>query len=219
MTAAAAPSRPSSSAAAETPAGRRRRMIRDAIIDAAEKVFSQEGVEALSMRRLATMVNYSPAAIYKYFKSKEDLVKEVRELFFTRLLGRVEQAAEAALSGEGSIQNCLRCYIETGLEQPNHYRLAFSLTDEEDVPEEGSMTFEAAMYLENLIAAGVEGGLLRDCDPKVASKSVWAALHGLTSLMTEHCEFPHGLRGSEALTREQIIDFHLDLIERGLRAA
>ncbi len=171
------------------------------------------------MRRLATMVNYSPAAIYKYFKSKDDLIKEVREVFFARLLDRIGAAAEEALAGRGSIKACLRCYIETGLEQPNHYRMAFAHMDEDEVPQEGSKTFEAAMYLEDLVAAGMEAGLLRPCDPKVASKSVWASLHGLTSLMTEHCEFPHGLKGSEMVTRDQVIDFHLDLIERGMRAS
>ena len=52
-----------------SPAERRRLRVRGAILDAAEKVFAEEGETGLSIRRIADEIDYSPAAIYKYFSS------------------------------------------------------------------------------------------------------------------------------------------------------
>jgi AcrR family transcriptional regulator len=65
-----------------TPAERRRLKVRDAIIGAAEEIFAEEGEAGLSMRRIAERIDYSPAALYKYFDSKEALFQEIREGFF-----------------------------------------------------------------------------------------------------------------------------------------
>ena len=72
----------------ETPADRRRSRVRESIISAAERVFAKEGEEGLSIRRLADEIDYSPSAIYKYFGSKEELIDELKEAFFERLLER-----------------------------------------------------------------------------------------------------------------------------------
>ena len=83
-----------------SPAERRRHKIRARILSAAEQVFAREGVDGLSIRRLAENIDYSPAAIYKYFKSKDELVDELKETFFGLIL-----PSRQAL--------CLICYLKT----------------------------------------------------------------------------------------------------------
>ncbi len=61
-----------------TPAERRRLKVRDAIIEAAEDLFTKEGEQGISMRRLAEAIDYSPAAIYKYFDSKGAFFRDAR---------------------------------------------------------------------------------------------------------------------------------------------
>jgi AcrR family transcriptional regulator len=46
------------------------------ILDAAEKVFSEDGLRDGSLRRIAELSGYSTAAIYKFFDSKHHLVTE-----------------------------------------------------------------------------------------------------------------------------------------------
>lgn len=203
-----------------SPAERRKQKMRDQIIEVAERVFAEEGPSGLSMRRLAERIDYSPAAIYKYFSSKHDLVCEIREMFFERLLTRLERVGPPGDWTIASMKRCMACYIETGLEQPNHYRMAFSIEDkvEKEHGEKIPKAMEAAAYLENLIAQGVEAGALRPVDPSVASKSVWSALHGVTVLMADIEDFPHGMPDHSHVTREVLIDFHLELIAYGLKA-
>ena len=44
------------------------------VLDAAEKVFSEDGLRDGSLRRIADLSGYSTAAIYKFFDSKQHLV-------------------------------------------------------------------------------------------------------------------------------------------------
>ena len=64
----------------EDPRSRRRAARRAAstadILDAAEKVFSEDGLRDGSLRRIAELSGYSTAAIYKFFDSKHHLVTE-----------------------------------------------------------------------------------------------------------------------------------------------
>ena len=59
-------------------------------------------------------------------------------------------------------------------------------------------------------------GVFREVDPRIASKSVWASLHGLTMLMVSLEDFPNGMPGSEHVTGEQVLDFHANMMIRGL---
>lgn len=203
----------------DSPADRRRRKVREAIIDAAENIFKSDGEEGISMRRLAEAIDYSPAAIYKYFASKDDLYTAIREMFFERLLARIHTAM--AQGGEIHLlcENCLRAYIEIGLEEPNHYMMAFSTTSREASPhihDEKEQSFQAENQLVEMIKAGMESGDFREMDPFVASKSVWASLHGMTMLMVSLDDFPQGMPCSEHVTREMTLDFHVKAIIRGL---
>jgi AcrR family transcriptional regulator len=64
----------------EDPRTRRRAARRAAstadILDAAERVFSEDGLRDGSLRRIAELSGYSTAAIYKFFDSKQHLVTE-----------------------------------------------------------------------------------------------------------------------------------------------
>lgn len=200
----------------DSPAERRKRRVRDQIIEAAEQVFAAEGLGGLSMRRLAERIDYSAAALYKYFRSKDELIDEIREQFFEELLIKLDDCIADRPLDLDCLRDGLRIYIETGLAHPNHYRMGFAERDAMGPPAEGSKQFEAAMRLSDLIALGVENGLFRPMDSQLAAKSVWAALHGVTILMVEIDEFPHGMPGSAHLTREHLIAFHVELIVRGL---
>ena len=64
--------------------------LRQELIDAGVKIVAQEGIRALSLRRLAAECNVSHAAPYKHFKNKDDilaaLTQPVQQLFAQKLL-------------------------------------------------------------------------------------------------------------------------------------
>jgi AcrR family transcriptional regulator len=52
---------------------RDRESVRRAILDAARELFVSEGYQNVSIRKIAERIEYSPAAIYSYFPSKDDI--------------------------------------------------------------------------------------------------------------------------------------------------
>src|SRR5262245_49141578 len=61
---------------------RDREAVRRAILDAARDLFVAEGYQNVSIRKVAERIEYSPAAIYGYFASKDDLFCALAEAGF-----------------------------------------------------------------------------------------------------------------------------------------
>ena len=53
------------------------RLSRERILEAALDVVAREGVEALSMRRLAEELNVWPMSVYRYFRDKDELLEAI----------------------------------------------------------------------------------------------------------------------------------------------
>src|SRR3954469_12942121 len=83
--------------------GREREAVARAILDAARDLFVAEGYQNVSIRKIAEKVEYSPAAIYGYFPSKDDIFLALAEEGF-RLLFACEQDAVAQLASIDNIR-------------------------------------------------------------------------------------------------------------------
>src|SRR6516164_6433701 len=71
---------------------RDREAVRRSILDAARELFISEGYRNVSIRKIAEKIEYSPAAIYGYFPSKDDIFYALAEEGF-RLLHTAESGA------------------------------------------------------------------------------------------------------------------------------
>ena len=68
------------------------------ILDAALKIVKEEGWQALSMRKIADMIEYTAPIIYEYFANKEAILLELTRKGFLILLKDIRAArAEHAL--------------------------------------------------------------------------------------------------------------------------
>ncbi len=202
-----------------SPAERRRKRVRESIVEAAEAIFNEEGEAAISMRRIAERIDYSPAALYKYFDSKEALFDEIREQFFERLLRRMQEVTATVTEGPQVNAACLKAYVETGLEQPGHYKMAFTGWFSEEIDKQDTYAFAASEHLERMIREGIEEGWFEPVDTHLAAHSVWAAAHGLAMLFVTVPDFPAGKPDCAHLTQDQQIEFHARMIGRGLGTA
>ncbi len=211
--------------ATSSPAERRRNRIRARILSAAETVFAREGAEGLSIRRLAENIDYSPAAIYKYFNSKDELVDELKETFFELILENVHRIADTTTPFYDRARDCVATYMRVAAAKPHHYAAAFAGESMSTGPVENEPGFEhskkgqAFNVLRNMISEGVETGAFRaEIDPALAAKSVWASMHGLAMMIVHIPTFPALKEGQSSMPREQFFEFHADQVIRGLEA-
>jgi AcrR family transcriptional regulator len=97
---------------ADDPRNRRRAARRAAstadILDAAERVFGEDGLRDGSLRRIAELSGYSTAAIYKFFDSKQHLVTETLNRRADEYLTEVRKAA----AGDGTALERLHLIVD-----------------------------------------------------------------------------------------------------------
>jgi len=74
----------------EGPDGERARLSQAAVTDRALKLADTEGLDALTIRRLAQDLGVTPMALYWHFRSKEDLLEGVAERVWSEIDVRVD---------------------------------------------------------------------------------------------------------------------------------
>ncbi len=208
----------------QTPAERRRARVREKILSVAERVFGREGVAGLSIRRLAEEINYSPAAIYKYFDSKSALVEELKNAFFERFMTRLDEVMSGDRPFLETARNGLAVYIQTAIERPHHYGAAFTRAGDEETAchplgetpaslQPDSPASQAFITLRDMIAEGADLGLFRrDLDPGLMALSAWAACHGVAMLYINLDAYPTDMPGTPGINREDFILLHVGMI-------
>src|ERR1700752_160136 len=100
----------------------RKPLLRQDILDAARDILVREGHQALSMRKVAERIDYSPTAIYLHFKNRDDLVFSVCEQLMAGLVRELQQVPDRHSDPLVALRKCLRSYVEFGLEHPQQYQ-------------------------------------------------------------------------------------------------
>ena len=80
---------------------------RGAILEAAERIFAEEGLEGARTDAIAAAAGVNKALLYYYFRSKDDLYRAVLETY----LADFNRQALAVLSSRGSARSLLLRYI------------------------------------------------------------------------------------------------------------
>src|SRR5262249_41927433 len=99
--------------------------LRREILDAARELFSHEGYENGSMRKVAQKIDYSPTTIYLYFQDKFELLRGICEETFGKLITQFEEIKRTTADPVERLKKAGRAYIEFGLKHPNHYKVCF----------------------------------------------------------------------------------------------
>jgi AcrR family transcriptional regulator len=100
-----------------------RATTRRAILDAALALFVTNGYAQVSIRNIAAKVEYSPAAIYSYFPSKDEIFFALAEEGF-RLLG-ASQPSHASDDPLDDVRTAAWRFYEFSKLQPQYFALVF----------------------------------------------------------------------------------------------
>lgn len=179
---------------------RERESLRQEILDAARDLFVREGYQHVSMRRVAEKIEYSPTTIYLYFKDKSELLHCLCEETFAKLLQTLEALGEGRADPLTRLRRGLRAYVEFGLKHPNHYKVAFLIDHGHSHGDERyhgpeSSGRRAYEHLRSLVEECVRQKKFRKVDPEITCQTLWAGIHGITSLLIVIRDFPWAERG------------------------
>jgi AcrR family transcriptional regulator len=93
------------------------------IVVAARRILEAEGVEALTMRRLASAVGVRAPSLYKHFPTKHAVEAALIEEGMIEL-GQALRAAVRTPAHGGAVRNLLEVYRRAAVGRPALYRLA-----------------------------------------------------------------------------------------------
>lgn len=187
---------------------------RDKLVRAARDLLVEQGVAALSMRRVASACGVSAPAIYRHFADKDALVCAAAVQGF-RTFGSFLLDALEAQTPTLRFRRLAYRYVDFALEHSRDYQLMFMThcgelgwdrVDEATRRETGS-TFQLLM---DRISECQREGSIREGDPEALGVYVWSSLHGLCSL---------ALTGNLHGTPEEVrplAQLQIELIERAL---
>jgi AcrR family transcriptional regulator len=104
---------------------REREIVRRAIVDAARELFVAEGYGKVSMRKIAERIEYSPAAIYSYFPSKDDIFYALAEEGFRLLCDGLPKDREEPADPLTFLRRALHGLYRFSQAHPEYYALMF----------------------------------------------------------------------------------------------
>ena len=195
---------------------RQRTLLRQEILDAARDILVRDGYEGLSMRKVAEKIDYSPTAIYLHFKDRDELVFQVCEDLMAGLVRELHHLERQTTDPVVGLRKGLRMYVDFGLTHQEHYTATFIIPHETTPEIQGryndpaSMSGQAFGILVRMVAACIEKKKIAPADPLVTSRALWAATHGITSLLIT-------IPGFEWGRQEDVIDRLIGILVEGLR--
>jgi AcrR family transcriptional regulator len=193
---------------------REREEVQRKIIDAARQLFVSEGYRNVSIRKVAERIEYSPAALYGYFASKDDLFFALAEEGF-RLMSEYALADEPPEDPLEAVRHGFVRYYQFSREYPEYFELMFV---DRSVPRIGrdwerfAFVHETIARATDLIRRAIDAGELHaSVDAEVAFHILWAAVHG--AAVARLCERLAPDEDPDALARDT-----LETALAGLRA-
>lgn len=89
--------------------------MRKKIMNAAIQIINQDGYENLSIRKIATKIEYSPTTIYIYYKDKAQIVSDMANELYIKIESNVISALDeyALLSVDKQVREIMSIFIKS----------------------------------------------------------------------------------------------------------
>ncbi len=104
-----------------------RETLKDTIVAAAKDIALQEGWHAVTVRKIAEKIEYTPPIIYQYFKDKNELFNEIKREGYQKLLAYYKRILIDSKDATEILTNLALAYWDFAWENPELYKLMYGL--------------------------------------------------------------------------------------------
>lgn len=183
------------------------------ILNAAGEIIATEGLDSLSIRKIANKIEYSPSIIYHYFRDKEDIINNLMKKSYQKIVGAIAQAGASGDEPAQKMRDMLRNYIRLALQMPDEYR-TIMLGSSPGLLEHTSVLFKGAALKRPALGMLCQclKEIYKDTDQyliELTAQILWAATFGLIiRLLIE--------KGISEEQRANLIEHHVNLVIDGM---
>lgn len=176
-----------------SPRERRYMRTQQAILDAARAIIQEQGADKLSMRAIADWIDYSPAGLYEYYGSKEEIVSAVCGQGHLKLKGYLAAVATSLPVADYLVEIGM-AYIRFAIHNPDYFLLMFTHSIDIRSPNKPITAFPSASMMHEtssfpILMQGVQRaldeGFIRSAPGYGQAEiayGVWALVHGIAML-------------------------------------
>jgi AcrR family transcriptional regulator len=167
----------------ETYRARRQGALRERALQAAVDLAREDGWSNVTMRKIADRIDYTHAALYAYFASKDEVLLALLRQGHQLLYARLDAARAAAPTPDAALFALMDAYWDFACEQPELYQVMHGL---------GGAAFSTAetradgQQIAEPVAASIEAVLVHHgLAPHAVEQKVellWSTMHGLITL-------------------------------------
>lgn len=147
------------------------------IVAAARAIAEREGWDAVTIRRLADLIEYSQPVLYSHFENRSAIVTAVAVEGFRELSAALRQAASGSAGRRDALRNVALAYLAFALSHPALYEAMFILPTDLRFAVAGTRPELRAGFA--AMAAVVSPFR---ADAELVTETFWAGLHGLAAL-------------------------------------
>lgn len=101
---------------------REKEEMKELILAAASEIITEQGLDKLSVRKIAAKIEYSPAIIYHYFKDKNDIVDNVMKRGYQKIINALSSVKVQTDEPVERLRELTRSYINAALQMPDEYK-------------------------------------------------------------------------------------------------
>jgi AcrR family transcriptional regulator len=166
--------------------------LKETLLAEAMHDLENQGLEAVSLRKLAETAGVSKTAPYRHFADKRELLVAIAADGFRLLAEKLESVPpeEVGQAGAGDavsgIRSLFRAYVEFARERPALYKLMISRLGYELHSEACRLNSERALgTLVRAVQAAQAAGWRREKDSSALVLSLWASVHGWATLLID----------------------------------
>lgn len=200
---------------------RRRSARREVILEAARRVFARRGFFAASVAEIAREADYSKAAIYFYFRNKEEIYLAIvwhgQTTYHARLAERLAGRGDCpAIENLRIVWDCL---IDLAADQPDFFTLAGALQSVDLTPAAPAEIVATVNQrardifglIRQVIRWGIDRGEFADVPPGPTALAIWSAFIGGIQLNQTQQHF-----SGRPLDRSGLLEAMFQLVAHGL---
>ncbi len=101
---------------------RERREKQELILNTAAEIMKEDGIDNISIRKIASRIEYSPAIIYHYFKDKDEILNHLMQRGYRKILDGLAAALDTTDDPREKLRQMTRNYIEVSLQMSDEYK-------------------------------------------------------------------------------------------------
>ncbi len=166
--------------------------LRGQILRAARKLLIKDGIQHVSMRKIAAEIGCKAPSIYYHFRNKDQLIHTLIDEGHQRLfqfLSELQQQQGDDAPVLAKIETHLRGFIRFGLENPEFYEIMYLSYSEEIAryPKESFRKTQQTLELgAALYQAAMNAGLIEETDPIMLATTAHTMLNGFIATILMH---------------------------------